>query len=114
MQFNNLFFHLFLLPTGKPDQPDPHQVQPDRVNQVPRSHHRVNSVYRWSAAGLHRGLLPPAPLPPQAQGKAHQSGNRDEQRCYCHLPGRSATVSSINLQYTEIFIDFFCCICFYL
>lgn len=80
---------VLLWPTGKPDQPDPHQVQPDRVNQVPHSHRRVNPVYRWSPAGLHRGLLPPAPFPPQDQRKAHQFGNRYKQRCYRHLPGRS-------------------------
>lgn len=74
--------------TGEPDQTDSHQIQPGRVHQVPRPHRGVHSVHRGCAARFHRGLLPPSPLPPQAEGEAHQPGHGHRQRCYCHLSGR--------------------------
>lgn len=84
----NLPFRLWFATAGEPDQPDPHQVQPGRVHQVPDSHRGLHPVHRGRAAGLHRGLLPSPPLPSQAEGEAHQPWNGHAWRCYHHLPGR--------------------------
>lgn len=88
---------------GKPDQADPDQIQPDRVNQVPHPHRGVHPVHRWRAAGLHRGLLPPPSLPSQAQGKANQSRDRCWQRCYRHLPGRKSYCDAQNAGEVELY-----------
>lgn len=73
---------------GEPDQADPHQVQPGGVHQVPGPDRRVHPVHRGRAAGVHRGLLPPPPLAPQAEGEAHQPGDGHGRRRHRHLPGR--------------------------
>jgi len=76
--------------TGQPHRPDPHQVQPGGVHQVPGAHRGVAAVHRRRAAGLQRRLLPPPPLAPQAQGEAHRPGRRRRRRRrHRHLSGRT-------------------------
>lgn len=64
---------------GEPDQTDSHQVQPGGVHQVPGPHRRLHPVHRRRAAGVHRGVLPPPPLAPQAEREAHKPGNGHSQ-----------------------------------